>query len=158
MLLPRSGKVALRWQLERGTQLHYELTHSLSLELGSRGKHEQELLFGLGMEISDVNGRTAVVRATLDRIKVVMSGMASARYDSQSGEKPAADNPVAQAFSAMVGKSFTLTLEDSGRVRDVHGFADALAGVLGDRKNEGPLAHLREQLDDTGVAALLQLA
>jgi hypothetical protein len=158
MLLPRSGKVGLKWKFGKGSSLRYEMTQSMQMDREDRGSKELTL-FGMQMEITDVIDGVATIRVTYDRIKVKASGMMESEYDSAKDEKPHEGDLRARVMAAMVGKSFRMKLEDTGRVVEVTGFSDMMAEIL---KNlgvdTGMASHLEGQFNDGQVKAMMETA
>jgi len=156
LLTPRSGKVELKWTFEKGSILRYELTHAMLMDRGERGKIRQTILLGMRMEITDVKDRVAAIRVTLDRIKVEMAG---SEYDSEDNKDSGKEDVMAKVMAAMVGKSFEMSLKDTGEVVEVRGCSDTIEKILKDVKDDsGMSSHLKAQFNDAQIRALVDTA
>lgn len=141
-----ADKVELKWKFTKGESLRYEMTYSVDASVGGIDI-KQEMLFAFTMGVQEIaeNG-VATIETRYDRVKLKMSGVMEAEYDSDAPKKeeekkegeegmPDIAGMMGKMFGAMVGKSVTMKMNPRGEILEVKGFdkiMEEMTKALGD--------------------------
>jgi hypothetical protein len=126
-------KINLRFDLQEGNIHRYTFTATQDISQTLQDQQvdmQQTIIMGYSYEVEgfDDDGN-AVVRVAYERIGFMQDGpLGTIEY--KSWEKSEDVPIIAQGFSALVGKSFTLTMTRLGEVVDVYGTEQLLDDIL----------------------------
>jgi len=131
-----ADKVLLRCRFKKGEK--YVVATVLDQDIDQKAgdnantmKQKMHMTMGLEVLKTDPDG-TAEVRITYRRFALKQeSSMADPLdYDSGDRNKKDVNHPALAGFKALVGKSFSVTMDDRGRIKTVKGVKELAEGLL----------------------------
>jgi len=144
----RAEKVSLRLKLAEGKTYNLKMTaqQKISQTIGGRKVDmDQTLGMGYSFAVTDVDAEgTISAKVTYDSVLFRQKGpTGTVEYDSAHPTETV--NPMAKAFAAQLGQSFTLALTPEGRITKVEGVDKLFAHVL--RSMDIPAGPQRDALE-----------
>lgn len=113
----------LRWKFKPGESLHFVMTQDITqgMKMGDQPmqmKINQTMDMSMKVEAVDEKG-TATIKQSIDRVRMTVKGPMAMEYDSAAEKEPEGmGKMLAQAFSAIVKKPFTVKMNTRGMVID----------------------------------------
>ncbi len=157
-------KILLRYNLQEGQtySLRMNMEQKISQTLmGQEIAVNQTLGLDVHYDVQDVDNRgNMTAQVVIDALRYRMeSPMGNIEYDSQ---KPAAADPTAQIFGALVGAGFTMKISPTGEVLEVSGVQEMVEDILGRLDTLGAsrdqlMQTLGQWLDEKGLAQITGL-
>lgn len=125
-------EVLLRFNLQKGNTYGYNIDMDLSQQVQDR-KINTGMNWQYSLVVMNESKGIKLVRVTYDRIAMSMN-MGEQKMEFSS-DAPAGDasnplNMVNQLFSSMKGKSFTMTVDPKGEIREVKGLEELGEGLV----------------------------
>ncbi|MCE5270068.1 DUF6263 family protein [bacterium] len=135
-----ADKLDLKLDLQTGQTYKLRTVSENSMKTNMNGQDintSQKMTMDMLSEVTDKSSTgDQTVKTTFERVKFVMEGpRGGVSFDSA---EPGADdsNPMVAAFTALVGKSYSLTLSQQGQVLKTTGM-DSLIGAMLDKTPSG---------------------
>ena len=146
-------KVLLQWKFQEGMQLRYRTSQKITTGLdGEPLVREQSFTYGMRVKEVDAKG-TATIEMKYESMAMKSTGLMEYEYDSEKDEDPP-DEVGGAAVTGLLGKTFTIKMNPSGRVLEVHGLDKLLVKLL--KGEEGATPMLRQMVSDKSMKSMLQ--
>lgn len=152
-------KVSLQYRLQKGQTYFLRMNTEQKITqvlMGQEITVNQTMGLDARYDIRDVDAQgNMTAQVTIDAVRYRMeSPMGRVEYDSQ---KPAAADPTAQVFSALVGAGYTVKMSPTGELLEVSGLEEMLEGILGrldalGTSGEQLMQTLRQWFDEKSLA------
>lgn len=156
--------VAIKFKWTQGEPVVYRMTQDIAGTMTMSGQPpmqtSQKQVTTTSMDVQSIaEDGAATVKVTTDAVRMEMQQpmMGEIVYDSSDPDTDTS-NPMAQAFSVMVGESYTMVVTPMGEVRKVEGM-DRIFDKLTDQMN-GPemVEAMKQNLGDEAMRAMMENA
>ena len=130
LLVPTAQeKVTLRWKWEKGRELLYRNTQIQSMEVGGAAM-EQESAMTYSMTVQEVDEKgVATLLVKYEAMAAKGSGLMEFEWDSEK-DKDAPQEPQIKTMAKLLGQTFTMKMEPTGKVVHVAGFEKIMVLLL----------------------------
>ena len=146
-------KRSLQWKFKEGVTLRYRTYQKITIKVDKRPMvSEQTITYRMQIKGVDPRG-AATIEMTYESMSVKATGLMEYEFDSDKDEDPP-DELGGKALTVLLGKSFTMVMSPSGRVKDVRGLDKILTSVI--EREESPTPMLRQMLSDKSMKSMLQ--
>jgi hypothetical protein len=146
-------KSELRWKWKKGEELVYKSQQKTLLELLGQ-PIEQQMAYTYSMTVSEVS-ETGEATLQVKYLAVAAKGSSPQGefdYDSEKDKEAPADGPGA-LHARMVGQSFTMKMDATGRVTDVKGYDKVVEAMM---KGEEPNPQFKQMFSNDSFKGMMQ--
>jgi len=131
----------LKWKFEKGKTFYQELTTDTTQDMkvmGMEVKQKQKQTFFFSWTPVEEKDKSWIVKQKIEGVKMeIQLGGNTISYDSTN--PPAANNPLAEFFKALIGTEFTLTVSPEMKITKVEGRKEFLDKLVAANQQMKPL-------------------
>ncbi len=144
LLALQDEKVDLKWKFQKGQELRYRVSNKSTVDMAAMTlEHSTKTTFSYAVTDVAEDG-SAAITVKYEAVATQATGPMEYDYDSEKQKEPPA-HPAVQAMSRIVGQSFSLKMDPSGKVREVKGL-DKMLEALFKAGEDDPQAALARQM------------
>ena len=133
--------VDLKWKFEKGKTFYQELTADTTQDMkvmGKEVKQKQKQTFFFSWTPVEEKDKSWIIKQKIEGAKMeIQLGGNTISYDSTN--PPAANNPLAEFFKALIGTEFTLTVSPEMKITKVEGRKELLDKLVAADQQMKPL-------------------
>lgn len=145
LLAIAQDRVELKWKFQKGQEFRYCVTQKSTVDMAAMTL-EQSVKTTLSYTVDEVaEDGAASVTIKYESVAAKATGPMEYDYDSER-DKEVPRHPAVATMARMVGLSFTVKMEPSGRILEVKGFDKLLEAILKDAGDDPQVPMMREML------------
>lgn len=155
LLAIAQDRVELKWKFQKGQEFRYRVTQKSTVDMAAMTL-EQSVKTTLSYTVDEVAGDgTASITIKYEAVAAKATGPLEYDYDSER-DKEAPQHPAVATMARMVGLSFSVKMEPSGRIREVKGFDKFMEAVLKDLGDDPQAPMMREMFKQNFSDEMMQ--